>query len=148
MKPDFSRIDTYYDLERSKIFENEIPLSLRGKMENETTIVLKHMNPDTDNQILIRFIFNQTSKDGTTFLTRYFESVYKLNFKVDLSTKSETEFFKIMPVVNNLINLFSEERERLSEKYDIFDLASLPSETLAREIINDFYLSSDISHTR
>lgn len=148
MEPNFSRIDTYYDLERSDMIEKEIPTSLRGKMKNEITIILKHYNPDTDNQILIRLIFNQTSKDGVTFLTRYFESMYQLYFKVDLSTKSETEFLKIMPVVADLISLFSEERERLSEKYYIFDLASLSAETLAREIINDFYISSDICHFR
>ncbi len=142
----FKRLDSYYDLERSIIFEEDTPLSLKGILPNETKIILEHIKPNTENKLYVRFIFRQASLDGKTYLSRFFESLYQLYFQVDLSTKSETEFLKIIPIVYDLNNLFNNERDRLATKYKIFDLTSLSAETLARVIINDFYLSSGISH--
>jgi len=142
---DFKHIESYPQLATSKLQEDKTPNMWDKKFTTEQKIILHHF--EDSNELHVRLIFCAFSRDKSKYLTRFFDSLYKLNFKLTLNDNNlEREILKVIPVVQDLISKFGKEYQRLSFDYDLPDLASFSTKILTRELIKNFNPSSDISH--
>ncbi|MFT6334766.1 MAG: hypothetical protein ACJATI_001511 [Halioglobus sp.] len=105
---------------------------------NNYFIIIQH---DLNRQdLFIRLLFNQISRDGRTYLTRYYDGEYQVEKDLDLSNSVE----EAIPYLHSLLGKFQEEYKELNKEFDIPDLSLLDDESLKNKILEDFDPESDI----
>lgn len=141
----FKHLESDPQLEKSDEHVTLTPNIWDKKFTTEHKIILHHC--ENSNQLHVRLIFCAFSRDKSKYLSRFFDSLYQLNFELNLNDDNlQSEILKIIPVVQDLITKFEPEYKRLIIDYDLPNLASFTAKTLAGELVKNFNPSSDISH--
>ena len=97
-KVNFKHTESHPHLENSYLHEQDAPNIWDKKFTTENKIILHHF--EKSNELHVRLIFCTFSKDKSKYLTRFFDSLYKLNFKLTLNDNNlEREILKVVPIV-------------------------------------------------